>query len=128
MEKEAIYIEDLHFEHRQWITELSFWQDELKSFNTRLSELGKRWTNKSVLVQLEHFQNQFIRHGEVINTLADAIHGHETNIADHDEKGQEVINRILAKNHLEIRDRMETQRKIYADLKKEFYKFLSKYM
>ena len=49
-------------------------------------------------------------------------------MADHDEKGQAVINRELAKNHMEIRERMEDQRKIYADLKKEFYKFLSKYM
>lgn len=128
MEKEVIFIEDLHFEHRQWIEELSFWQDELKSFNKRLDELIKRWSNKNVLAQLEHFQNQFILHGKFIDNIEDVINGHETNMADHDEKGQAVINRELAKNHMEIRERMEDQRKIYADLKKEFYKFLSKYM
>lgn len=128
MEKEVIFIENLHFEHRQWIEELSFWQDELKSFNKRLDELVNRWSNKNVLAQLEHFQNQFILHGEFIDNMEDVISGHETNMADHDEKGQAVINRELAKNHMKIRERMEEQRKIYADLKKEFYKFLSKYM
>ena len=30
--KEVLYNEDLHFEHRQWQSELAFWEDELKSF------------------------------------------------------------------------------------------------
>jgi hypothetical protein len=128
MKKEIIYNSDLHFEHKQWRSELSFWEDELKTFNNRLEELVKRWTNKNVLAQLEHFQNQFIRHGEFIDTLQHDISVHETNMAAHDEKGENVINRVFAKNHLEFRDRMETQRKIYADLKKEFYRFLSNYM
>jgi hypothetical protein len=128
MKKEIIYNSDLHFEHKQWRSELSFWEDELKTFNNRLEELVKRWTDKNVLAQLEHFQNQFIRHGEVIDTLQHDINVHETNMAAHDEKGEDVINRVLAKNHLEFRDRMETQRKIYSDLKKEFYRFLSNYM
>jgi len=118
----------LHFEHQQWLGELEFWKDELKSFNNRLAELANRWSNKDVLAQLEHFQNQFILHGEFIDNQEKLIHAHETNMADHDKKGQMVINTGLAKNHLNIRDRMQDQRKIYADLKKDFYKFLSKYM
>jgi hypothetical protein len=34
----------------------------------------------------------------------------------------------MVKTHLEYREKMETQRQIYADLKKEFFRFLSKYM
>lgn len=88
----------------------------------------KRWTDKNVLEQLEHFQNQFIRQGEVIDTLQHDINVHETNMATHDEKGENVINVNLAKHHLAFRGRMETQRKIYGDLKKDFYRFLSKFM
>lgn len=128
MEKEVIYVEDLHFEHLQWLGELEFWKDELKSFNNRLAELANRWSNKDVLAQLEHFQNQFILHGEFIDNQEKLIHAHETNMADHDKKEEMVINTGLAKNHLDIRDRMQDQRKIYANLKKDFYKFLSKYM
>jgi len=128
MKNEFINNSDLHFEHKQWRSEFSFWEDELKTFNNRLEELVKRWTDKTVLAQLEHFQNQFIRHGEVIDTLQHDINVHETNMAAHDEKGEDVINRALAKHHIEFRGRMETQRKIYGDLKKDFYRFLSKFM
>ncbi len=128
MKNEIINNSDLHFEHKQWRSELLFWEDELKSFNKRLEELVKRWTDKNVLAQLDHFQNQFIRHGEVIDTLQHNINVHETNMALHDEKGEDVINLTLAKHHLEFRGRMEIQRKIYGDLKKEFYQFLSRFM
>ena len=63
METNVIFNSDLHFEHNLWRAELLFWEDELKSFNNRLSELVKRWTDKEVLAQLEHFQNQFVLHG-----------------------------------------------------------------
>lgn len=128
MKNEIINNSDLHFEHKQWRSELSFWEDELKSFNNRLEELVKRWTYKNVLAQLEHFQNEFILHSEVIDTLQHDINVHETDMAAHDKKGEDVINRDFAKLHTAFRDRMETQRKIYADLKKEFYQFLSKFM
>lgn len=128
MKSEVIYSDDLHFEHRQWQGEISFWQDELKSFKKRLEELSSRWTDEKVLAQLEHFQNQFIRHGEVIDTLEHEIHVHETDLAEHSEKGEEVLDRDLTKNHFEFRERMESQRKIYAELKAEFFRFLSKYM
>ncbi len=128
MKNEIINNSDLHFEHTQWRSELLFWEDELKTFNNRLDELVIRWTDKGMLAQLEDFQNQFIRHGEVIDTLQHDINIHETNMAGHDEKGEDVINLTLAKQHTAFRIRMEIQRKIYTDLKKEFYRFLSKFM
>ena len=128
MENQVIYNSDLHFEHQQWRSELNFWEDELKSFNKRLGELVKRWKDKDVLVQLEHYQNEFILHGAVIDELQDDIAMHEINMSAHDIKGEDVLNRSFVKKHIEFRNRMEVQRQIYADLKKEFYHFLSQYM
>lgn len=128
MKSEEIYNEDLHFEHKQWQGELSFWKDELRSFKNRLEVLSQRWIDEKILVQLEHFQNQFILHGEVIDSLEHEINVHETDMAIHHEKDEMVLNRNLTKNHFKFRERMETQRKIYADLKKEFFRFLSKYL
>ena len=128
MKNEVIYSDDLHFEHRRWQAELLFWQDELKSFKSRLEELANRWTDEKVLAQLEHFQNQFVRHGEVIDSLEHEINVHETDLAEHSEKREEVLDRKLTEIHLEFRERMEIQRKIYAELKEEFFRFLSKYM
>ena len=60
--KEVVYNSDLHFEHKQWNSELAFWEDELKTFKNRLSELVTRWTDNEELAQLEHYQNEFILH------------------------------------------------------------------
>jgi len=128
MEKEVIYNSDLHFEHEQWRSELAFWEDELKSFNNRLKELTTRWTNKEVLAQLEHFQNEFILHGGVIEDLQEAIEEHETRIAGQSKMGEDALDTTMVKKHLEFRNKMETQRQIYADLKKEFFRFLTRYM
>ncbi|MCK5402207.1 MAG: hypothetical protein KAJ28_11290 [Flavobacteriaceae bacterium] len=128
MEKEVFYNSDLHFEHKQWLRELSFWEDELKSFKNRLSDLVTRWTDKNMLAQLEQYQNQFIIHAEVIDRMQDDINVHETNIAKHSKKGKDMLDVILVKKHIEFRDRLETQRQIYSELKKGFFRFLSKYM
>lgn len=128
MEKEVIYNSDLHFEHEQWRSELAFWEDELKTFKNRLIELVTRWTDKEVITQLEHYQNEFVLHGRVIENLQDTIEKHETSIASHSQKGDESMDVVLVKKHSEFRYHMEAQRQIYADLKKEFFRFLSKYM
>lgn len=128
MKSEIIFNSDLHFEHKQWNCELFFWEDELRSFKIRLNELVSRWTDESVLAQLEHFQNQFLIQENAINELEQKINVHETNIASHTEKGQDVLDTRLVKNHIELRNKMEVQRLIYHDLKKEFFLFLSKYM
>jgi len=128
MEKEVIYNTDLHFEHQQWWSELAFWEDELKSFNNRLSELVTRWSDKEVLAQLEHYQNEFILHNGIIDKLKEAIEVHETRIAGQSQTEQDALDTALVKKHLEFRNKMETQRQIYADLKREFFRFLTKYM
>ncbi|WP_372767653.1 hypothetical protein [Lutibacter sp.] len=128
MEKEVIFNSDLHFEHKQWRRELFFWEDELRSFNNRLNELVLRWTKKDVLAQFEHYQNQFIIHENTIKELEDHINLHETNIAEHTKKGEDVLNQELVKNHIEYRNRMEIERNLYNNLKKEFFRYLSEYM
>jgi len=128
MENEIIFNSDLYFEHKQWRRELFFWEDELKSYKNRLCELVARWTNKDMLAQLEHFQNQFIIQEEVIDVFQDDINIHETDIANYSKKGIDSLNQSLVKKHIEFRNRMEVQRHIYSDLKKEFYKFLTQYM
>lgn len=124
METTVINNSDLHFEHKLWESELAFWNDELESFKNRLSELVTRWTDKEVLAQLEHFQNQFIIHGNVIEEIQETINKHEMNISKHSES----MDVSMVKIHTDIREKMETQRQIYADLKKDFFQFLSKYM
>lgn len=119
---------DLHFEHVQWKSELAFWNDELKTFNHRLEELVNRWTAKDVLKELEHYQNQFIIHSEVLDDLNHEINVHETAISQAALGKDGLVESNDLFTHVEFRGKMETERSMYAELKKNFYRFLSKYM
>ena len=128
MEKEIIYNSNFHFEHQIWQSELDFWENELKAFKNRLSELVTRWTAKALLVKLEHYQNIFIVMGGVIEDLREALEKHGTRITDQPMMGEDAHDKAMVKRHLELRNKIEAQRQIYADLKKEFFRFLSAYM
>jgi hypothetical protein len=128
MENEIIYNSNLHFEHEIWRRELFFWKDELIIFNNRLSELVTRWTKKEVLKQLEHFQNEFILHGGVIEDLLEEIEIHEARMAGQDLISHDTMDTVMVKKHMEFRKKMEAQEGIYADLKKDFFRFLTKYL
>ena len=113
METQVLYNSDLHFEHVQWNRELSFWEDELKSFNKRLEELVTRWTDKKVLAKLEHYQNEFILHDKRIDELQEAIEVHETQMAGLNLEGKDALDTTLVKKHLEFRNKMEQAKQLH---------------
>ena len=128
MEQELIYNADLHFEHENWQRELDFWGDELKSFHLRLEELINRWTDHEVLAEIEKFQNQFMIQEKEFYSLKDQIAMHEKNMAAHYEKNEDVLNEMFVSQHLALREVMETERNLYDNLKKDFFRFMTKYM
>jgi hypothetical protein len=128
METQVIYNSDLHFEHTLWKNELLFWKDEIKSFQNRLKELSNRWTDKKVLKKLSEFQHSFAIHKKHIDDYLDEINGHELNIAEHYQIHVNAIDIPDLKKHNEFRSIMETERGIFNELKKEFFKFLAEYM
>jgi len=128
MNTEVIYNSDLHFEHVSWKRELLFWKDEIKSFQNRIDEIVDRWSDKKILNELNKFQNGFILHENNIDNCMEEIDAHELNIAKHYQIEQNVIDIPDFKKHNEYRERMETERGIFNELKKEFFHFLAKYM
>jgi len=128
MEQELIYNADLHFEHENWERELDFWGDELKSFHLRLEELVNRWTDHKVLAEIEKFQNQFMIQEKEFDSIKDQIAMHEKNMAAHYEKNEDVLNEMFVSQHLALREVMETERSLYDNLKKDFFRFMTKYM
>lgn len=128
METQVIYNSDLHFEHEHWRSELFFWKDEIRSFNNRLEELVIRWTDKEVLARLEHYQNLFILHERRIEEFLESIEKHEHLMAGKSMEGEISMDTVMVKNHMEYRNKMQLQRDIFRDLKKEFFAFLTRYL
>lgn len=120
------YLHELHAEHREFLSVLEFAKDEIRTFNNRLSEIVTANNKTDVLAQVEHFQNQFIRHNEVIDELMHEINEHEHKISKLAESNNIATDHRKADDHVDLRDQMNTFQKIYADLKLEFIKFLEK--
>lgn len=120
------YIHELHAEHTEFLSILAFAKDEIKTFKTRLSEVVVANTKQDVMAQVEHFENQFLRHNEVIDELKHEIHESEVKIAKLAEANNVATDHRKTDDHTELRDQMETFNKIYGELKTEFKTFLEK--
>jgi predicted RNase H-like nuclease (RuvC/YqgF family) len=125
---EHIYLKDLHSEHKEWISAIHFGRDEIKTFKHRLEEVASKNTDKDFAAQLEHFQNQMIRHGEVFDTLEHNIKEHEHELKEYAEDHPIAIDHVHFTDHKDLRESVEQQNKIFRELKDELNRFLSKYM
>jgi len=117
--------QELHFEHTLWTKELSFATDEIKFFEKKLSDIVSVFSDREVLANLEHFQNQFIRQKEVVDELNHKIKIHEQDLSNRLKTNSE-LNDNMTENHTKMRDDMMMFRKLFAELKKEFFQFLGK--
>ena len=125
MKKKPIYINDLHFEHKLWKGQLTFEKDELNILKHRLEEVVQRWTDREVLAKAEHFQNQFILHNEVLDTLIHGIKEHENELVKFALEHPVAMDHVHFEDHGGLRDKVETQRALFSELKKEFMRFLT---
>ena len=124
MGKSFLSSDNMEFEHQRWKGEISFWKNELESFNNKLSELITRWADKEELAEVGYYQKQFIYHGGVIEDLLESIEQKEMRNSSLNNSNDLRENSALSEKHIELRNRMETQREVYAELKKNIFRFL----
>ena len=120
------YLSDLHFEHRQWSSELLFWKDELQIFEKELARVVQEQTDNSVLSLVEHFQNAFIVQLGGIQKLEQSIREHEKQLVHMIDVHPENVEEKYFEDHDELREGIFTQRKLIRGLRKEYFLFLSK--
>tara|TARA_Y100000589_G_scaffold320020_1_gene349374 strand:+ start:47144 stop:47536 length:393 start_codon:yes stop_codon:yes gene_type:complete len=117
-------IEDLHNEHKDWISDMQFHKDEMKFFEDLLSlNLPKIKTDEQK-AQLEHLQNKLIYFkGELIDKFLHDAKVHEFNLekaleSDHYDEDD------LYKDHLKYRDDFKALHRDILDYKKELFDFI----
>lgn len=114
----------LHLEYNLWMAELNFAKEEIQIFEKHLVDLVNKYTRTEVTAQIEHFQNSFIRHKEVIDQLKHDLHGAEKQLARFvQEVSGMTLESFRMDNHGKLRDQMHTFRKLYTELKQEFRRF-----
>lgn len=126
METKSIY--DLHAEHQEWLNKLKFYEDELKIMQDRVSEIALKYSDKKVLAQVDHFQNQIIIQKEQIDIMGHNIRENEALLQKNINDNPVAVDHRKMEDDIKNRDAVETIDKIFNDLRHEFNTFLSKVM
>lgn len=122
------HIDELHFEHKVWVSNMKFYLDELMIFENRLKEIIGRYTKVEVTSRVEHFQNQFIRQREVAQQLISKCNDHEKFLGNQAKDHPIAIDHVLFADHTRLRDEVTIYDKIYRELKTDFMNFLTRWM
>ena len=122
------HLSDLHFEHQLWSMEAGFYIDELKIYQNWLEEIAAKNTDKDVLVQVEHFQNQFIIQKDQLATVNHEVKEHEHWLSSYAEQHPVAIDHRYFEDHGILRDKMDTFKTLYKGLKSDFIRFVDHWM
>lgn len=119
---------DLHFEHEMWNKELDFCDDEIKLLTKRLEEVTAKNTDRDMLREVEHFQNQFIVQKQNVDTFKHNINVKEHGLAEFAKEHPVAVDHVHFEDHGKMRDTMEGFAKNYNELKQDFRRFVAKWM
>ena len=118
------HMEDLHFENQLWRTRLAFYEDELKIYSARLSEVSAKNTAVDIKIKVEQFQNKFYINTTELALILKQIRSEENVLADKAKNNPIASDHMLFTDHDEIRTKVEKFEEIYSELKQEFINFL----
>jgi hypothetical protein len=126
MEKEFIY--DQHQKHQDWLSRLDFYKEEIQILKERLQEITSKNNSSEVLVDVEHFQNQFIVQRNNIDELAHSIKVHEAKIVKEIESNPVAVEHRKMEAHEEEEDFMTYFEKNFSELRETYNRFAAKWM
>ncbi len=121
-------IAQLHAEHKEWMSKLDFYSDEITVMKSRISEVASKNNGKDILAQVEHFQNQCILQKENIDILKHEIKKHESALEANINANPTASDHRSVENHPQHSEDVNSFEKIFNELRHEFNNFLSKTM
>jgi len=121
----TLYIHEIHHLHSEWNSVMDLTRDEILSFENRLQEIAKANTRKDILLQVEHFQNPFIRQKEILDALRNDIHEDELRIAENVKEDSVAVEHIKLEENFRLKDGIQTFQKIFNKLRSEYMLFMA---
>jgi hypothetical protein len=118
------HLSDLQFEHKLWLNELKFREDEITIFEKQLESLIQRRAKTDSMPMLESFQNKFILQFDVINELKNDVRRHENFLKGIVRAHTTDIADLRTDYQDSLRERMDQFRHIFNHLKKDFFEFI----
>lgn len=118
-------LDQFQFENMTWSRSLDFFKQENAHLKDRLSEIVDKTSDKHILAQAEHFQNQFIIKDEFIDELKHDINEQAKLIKDCSRKNQNGTVDFCSIQD-KLREQMQYLEKDFAELRKAFYEYIIK--
>jgi hypothetical protein len=128
MSEKKIYLNDLYFDHKMWLNELAFYKEEMVILQNRLDEVAERNTAKDMKAVQGQMQSKLIRQKEVLDILEHDITLHQQELVQFAKDHPIALDHVMFTDHTAMRDRMDTYKKIYADMKKDFQDFVAEWL
>lgn len=121
-------IAELHAEHQEWLKKFDFYADEIVVMRNRLAEIASKNTDKEILAQVEHFQNQFSVQKENIDEMRHAVKQHENAVEKSVAENPTASDHRKMDSHQSTTEDVAGFEKVFNALRHEFNAFLSKTM
>ena len=124
--KESIYKQ--HEENTEWTNKLNFYGEEISILSGRLAEITSKNSNKEMLSEVEHFQNQFIIQRNNIDEIKHGIKMNEESIQREINNNPTAADHRKTEYHVKEKDLVATFETNFNELKNSFNRFASKWM
>ncbi|MCR8560799.1 hypothetical protein KXD93_24290 [Mucilaginibacter sp. BJC16-A38] len=107
---------------------IEFYKQELGFLQERLEEISTDNTAREVREKIEHFQNQFLIHGNYLDGLKHEIHVNDKSIEDELLKTGAFVSENIVAEHKRIHEQYMDEEKIFNELRHEFNRFAAVWM
>jgi septal ring factor EnvC (AmiA/AmiB activator) len=110
----------LETEHVKWLQNIHLFKSQLAAMQAELENFAKGKYPKSVAPKIEQFQNKFIRHREVLDTLRHDIKAHENEIERMTNFALEYLRDRLSREHVKLKAEYNKFVELFIELEQDF--------
>lgn len=113
----------MHEEHQDWLTDVTFWHNELVYFTNVVTRLAEKTQKREDEERMEEFKSRFDAMQEKFTKVRDSIQAHERVLERADGQLHDDPD---AGSHEKMRGKMKEFRREFQKLKNDFYEFSDK--
>ncbi|HEY0176452.1 MAG TPA: hypothetical protein VGC08_08735 [Pedobacter sp.] len=126
--KDHINIKHIKNLNNDGLRGIAFYKQELGILQERLQEIARDNTAREVQEKVEHFQNQFLIHGNYLDELKHDIHANDQAIEAELLITGTMVSESAAAEHTRIHEGYLNEEKIFNELRHEFNRFVAEWI
>ena len=109
-----------------WNNSIDFYLEDLAILQERLAEVTNKNTKTAVLVQAEHFQNQFAIQKAKLEEVRTNIKSQKEDLAASLKQAAAIYDLDIVDAQYFLRESIQLEEKIFMEMKHSFYRFLAR--